>query len=103
MLLFRKQIALIMIMALVLMWGGIYITHQNMKNMTLWSGNDPLDIQFEQDLFVVQLLGLEAHISAKTFEPQRILLGTKNILSRVLLFVEIKYNDTKEYLNKLRK
>jgi hypothetical protein len=103
MLFFRRQIALIIVLAIVLMGCGIYITHYNMKNMTLWSGNDPWGIQVEQHALVVQILGAEAHVSAKTLEPQRVLRSTKNIFSRVLLFAEIKYNDIKDNLNKLRK
>lgn len=101
MLFFRKQVTIIILMAILLVWCGIFITNHNMRQMTLWSGEGPLDIQIEQDGLRVKVLGLE--LNKETLEPQRIIDQTKSIFARVLFFSEMKYNNLRDYLNKLRK
>lgn len=60
--LFRKQTALVLLVTIFLVFGGLYATFCSMKEILLWPENDFFALQVKEGNLSVQALGLHVNI-----------------------------------------
>lgn len=84
MLFYKRKFAIIILFAAALILSGIYITDNNMKSITLISGDKVIDFQLNQDIMVVDFLGSKNSINVEAIKPKVVLNNVRNIFSRIL-------------------
>lgn len=90
MLFYKKKFAIIILFAAALILSGIYITDNNMKSITLLSGDKVIDFQLDQDILVVNFLGSKNNINLESIKPKIVLNRVRDIFSRILSNTEIR-------------
>lgn len=87
---YRKQFVLILVLALILISSGFYVTLTNMKNMTMLPVEEPLSFTSEDGTLCLKFLGTAYSWDGILADMEDLFKKLRGILAGILPVAEIK-------------
>ena len=67
---YKKQMAYILLLAVILMWCGLYAAYYNMQKATLWPDDNFFALNTREGALHIKLLGMDLVVNKRDLSPQ---------------------------------